>query len=105
MPSVPNPFRSGPGAERPVATGPPAPGTDNRRVVGGRHGSPTVQVAFPFSKIESIEEDPALRQALAELADLVGRLAEAAAAADADTLAGVAAQAIALRQALLAPDD
>jgi hypothetical protein len=43
--------------------------------VGGRHGSPTVTVAMPFSKVVSVDTE--LRDAVAELARLVARLATA----------------------------
>jgi len=46
-----------------------------RTNIGGRYGSPTVTVALPFSKITSIDTD--LREAVADLAALVARLAAA----------------------------
>jgi len=44
-----------------------------RTVIGGRHGSPTVTIALPFSRITT--GDAELRDAVADLATLVGRLA------------------------------
>jgi hypothetical protein len=44
-----------------------------RTVIGGRHGSPTVTIALPFSKITSADAE--LRDAVADLAILVARLA------------------------------
>jgi hypothetical protein len=46
-----------------------------QNVVGGRHGSPTVTVAMPFSNVVSVDTE--LREAVAELARLVARLASA----------------------------
>lgn len=43
--------------------------------IGGRHGSPSVTVAFPFSKVEQIDSE--LRTIVEDLAGLVGRLAGA----------------------------
>ena len=57
----------------------PAPETDgvigkpSPTVIGGRHGSPTVTIALPFSNISG--SDPELRAAVADLALLVSRLA------------------------------
>ena len=42
-------------------------------VIGGRHGSPSVTIALPFSNI--VSKDDELRGAIAELAALVARLA------------------------------
>jgi hypothetical protein len=47
--------------------------TPARTVIGGRHGSPSVTIALPFSRISS--EDDELRDAVADLANLVARLA------------------------------
>lgn len=47
-----------------------------RQVIGGRHGSPTITVAFPFAKVESVDTE--LRAALAQLADVLATLAETA---------------------------
>jgi hypothetical protein len=47
-------------------------------VIGGRHGSPTVTVALPFAKITNVDSE--LRDAVTDLATLVARLAEHAAA-------------------------
>jgi hypothetical protein len=44
-----------------------------RSVVGGRHGSPTITIALPFSRISGADAD--LRDAVAELATLLARLA------------------------------
>jgi len=44
-----------------------------RTVIGGRHGSPTVTVALPFSNIVNVDAE--LREAIADLATLVARLA------------------------------
>ena len=52
--------------------------TPRRTVIGGRHGSPTVTVALPFANITNIDSD--LRDAVADLAALVARLAEHTAA-------------------------
>jgi hypothetical protein len=51
---------------------PDAPG---RNVIGGRHGSPSVTVAFPFSKIANVDSE--LRDFVEELVLLVARLAAA----------------------------
>jgi hypothetical protein len=50
-----------------------------RTFIGGRHGSPTVTIALPFSNITS--HDTEVRDAVAGLALLVARLARAAEAA------------------------
>ena len=46
-----------------------------RTVIGGRHGSPSVTVAFPFSTIANVDSE--LRGFVEELVGLVGRLAAA----------------------------
>ena len=51
------------------------PGTPSRNVIGGRHGSPSVTVAFPFSKIANVDSE--LRDFVEELVLLVARLAAA----------------------------
>jgi hypothetical protein len=51
------------------------PTNPSRNVIGGRHGSPSVTVAFPFSKIANVDSE--LRGFVEELVDLVGRLAAA----------------------------
>jgi len=51
---------------------PDAPG---RTVIGGRHGSPSVTVAFPFSKVANVDSE--LRDFVEELVLLVARLAVA----------------------------
>jgi hypothetical protein len=57
-----------------------------RTVIGGRHGSPTVTVALPFARITNV--DPELRDAVADLATLVARLAAHASGGD-ETEAGL----------------
>jgi len=52
-----------------------APSNPSRTVIGGRHGSPTVTVAFPFSNIANVDSD--LRGFVEELVGLVAQLAEA----------------------------
>jgi hypothetical protein len=47
-----------------------------RTNIGGRYGSPTVTIALPFAKITSTDSE--LREAVADLAALVARLANAA---------------------------
>lgn len=51
------------------------PTNPSRNVIGGRHGSPSVTVAFPFSKIANVDSE--LRGFVEELVDLVRRLAAA----------------------------
>ncbi len=46
-----------------------------RTNIGGRYGSPTVTIALPFSRIMSTDTE--LREAVADLAALVARLATA----------------------------
>ena len=46
-----------------------------RTVIGGRHGSPSVTVAFPFSKVAHVDSE--LRGIVEELVQIVGRLAAA----------------------------
>jgi len=46
-----------------------------RTVIGGRHGSPALTIAFPFSRVVT-NNDAELREAVADLATLVARLAE-----------------------------
>ncbi len=60
--------------------------TARRTVIGGRHGSPTVTVALPFSKITNVDDE--LRDAVADLAALVARLAAQVSVAD-ETEAGL----------------
>ncbi|HUW01416.1 MAG TPA: hypothetical protein VMW08_03580 [Acidimicrobiales bacterium] len=45
-----------------------------RPIIGGRHGSPTINVAFPFSSVRTGDAD--LREAMTQLAGLVAELAE-----------------------------
>jgi hypothetical protein len=47
----------------------------HRTNIGGRYGSPTFTIALPFAKIMST--DSKLREAVADLAALVARLAAA----------------------------
>ena len=51
------------------------PNPASRNVIGGRHGSPSVTVAFPFSKIANVDSE--LRGILEGLVGLVARLAVA----------------------------
>ena len=51
------------------------PNPSERTVIGGRHGSPSVTVAFPFSKIANVDSE--LRAFVEELVGLVARLAAA----------------------------
>jgi len=48
---------------------------ERRTVIGGRYGSPTVTIALPFSNI--VNKDEELRDAIADVAALVARLASA----------------------------
>jgi hypothetical protein len=45
-----------------------------KTIIGGRHGSPSVTVALPFSKITTTDSET--RAAVADLAHVVARLAE-----------------------------
>ncbi len=68
-----------------------------RTVIGGRHGSPTVTVALPFASITNVDAE--LRDAVADLATLVARLAALSSAGD-ETERGLvrdAAEALAAR--------
>ena len=56
------------------------PSNPSRNVIGGRHGSPSVTVAFPFSKIANVDSE--LRGFVEELVQIVGRLAAATTDAD-----------------------
>jgi hypothetical protein len=60
---------------------------ERRTVIGGRHGSPTVTIAFPFSNMVNVDRE--LRDVVAELASLVARLAEQATGPDTEELAAV----------------
>ena len=77
---------------------PPVEPTDQapepRTNVFGRHGSPTISIALPFSRLEVREEHAG---SVAALAELVARLAEAGSD---DERAVVAAQARVLADAL-----
>jgi hypothetical protein len=53
-----------------------------RTVIGGRHGSPSLTIALPFSRISSGNEG--LRDAVTDLANLVARLAGAESADEAE---------------------
>ncbi len=57
-------------------------------VIGGRHGSPTVTVALPFSNITNLDSE--LRDAVADLASLVAQLAAHTEAGEATEIARVA---------------
>ncbi|MGZ4675547.1 MAG: hypothetical protein ACXVJ7_08520 [Acidimicrobiia bacterium] len=50
-------------------------GPPSRNVIGGRHGSPSVTVAFPFSKVAHVDSE--LRGFVEELVNLVASLAAA----------------------------
>jgi ABC-type transporter Mla subunit MlaD len=56
-----------------------------RTVIGGRHGSPALTIAFPFSRVVT-NNDAELREAVADLATLVARLAEHSQSGDAAAL-------------------
>lgn len=56
------------------------PSNPSRNVIGGRHGSPSVTVAFPFSNIANVDSE--LRGFVEELVQIVGRLASATTDAD-----------------------
>jgi hypothetical protein len=68
-----------------------------RTVIGGRHGSPSVTIALPFSHITNTDTE--LRDTVADLASLVAQLARAARSGDREQLRLVrtAAEAIAER--------
>ena len=51
------------------------PANPGRTVIGGRHGSPSVTVAFPFSKVANVDSE--LRDFVEELVRIVERLASA----------------------------
>lgn len=51
-----------------------------RNVIGGRHGSPSITIAWPFAKITNVDSE--LRDAVSDLADLVARLAAASSSGD-----------------------
>lgn len=82
---LPIPGRNRPPA-RPEADGDPAgelvteapdhDHTDNRVIVGGRHGSPSIVVGLPLADITVQERDPTTTAAVTELAGLVAALAE-----------------------------
>ncbi|MFN8041125.1 MAG: hypothetical protein U0Q07_18055 [Acidimicrobiales bacterium] len=59
-----------------VADGPDHDHTDNRVIVGGRHGSPSIVVGLPLADITVQERDPTTTAAVTELAGLVAALAE-----------------------------
>jgi hypothetical protein len=65
----------------------PVQAPPNRTAIGGRYGSPTITVALPFSRITKVDTD--LRDAVADVAALVARVATAAAAGDAVELEAV----------------
>ena len=68
-----------------------------RTVIGGRHGSPSVTIALPFSRITRTDSE--LRDDVGELATLVAQLAAAVSSGDAAriSLAGKAAEELADR--------
>jgi hypothetical protein len=68
-----------------------------RTVIGGRHGSPSVTIAWPFSNI--VNADVELRDAVADLALLVARLAGAGADGNELTLVRIAAEELSTRLA------
>ena len=70
-----------------------------RTNIGGRYGSPTVTIAWPFSNI--VNTDMELRDAVADLAALVARLASVD--ADAIELADIRAAAETLSASLAQP--
>lgn len=82
MADLPNPLRLLPGLTN--ASGEATPLDEATRVgevrsqlnVGGRHGSPSIVIGMPFSKVTHTEIDPALRGAVAALAELTARLAD-----------------------------
>jgi hypothetical protein len=74
-----------------------------RTVIGGRHGSPTVTVALPFSKITNIDAE--LRDAVADLATLVARLTAVSSTGDAAEADLVRAAADAIAARLSSEDD
>ena len=55
-------------------------------MIGGRHGSPSVTVAFPFSKVANVDSE--LRGFVEELVHLVARLAAATTDAERRAVAG-----------------
>ncbi|MBK5288163.1 MAG: hypothetical protein JJE46_06825 [Acidimicrobiia bacterium] len=70
-----------------------------KNVIGGRHGSPSVTVALPFSKVANVDSE--LRGFVEELAGIVAQLATATTDAERRTV-GTAAQNLIER---LAPPD
>ena len=83
--------------EPPRQSNPPMP----RTAIGGRYGSPTITVALPFARIAQVDTD--LRDAVADLAALVARLAQPASTIDAAEVAAVRQAAEELVQRLAAP--
>lgn len=63
-------------ANDPDADGGDTDHPDNRVIVGGRHGSPSIVVGLPLSDITVTERDPLTGAAVAELAGLLAALAE-----------------------------
>jgi hypothetical protein len=55
-----------------------------RTVIGGRHGSPSVTIALPFSHLSTVDED--VRDAVADLATFVARPAELTAGTDTEQI-------------------
>jgi hypothetical protein len=79
MADLPNPLRLLPGTPD-VTDAVPEGGrvgeVRSQLLVGGRHGSPSIVIGMPFSKVTHTETDPALRGAVAALAELTARLAD-----------------------------
>jgi len=66
------------------------PNAPTRTVIGGRHGSPSVTVAFPFSKVAHVDSE--LRGLVEELATIVARLAAATTDDERRAVAGAASE-------------
>ena len=73
----------------------------HRAEIGGRHGSPTVTVALPFSSITTV--DSGLRDAVVDLASLVAELADHAATGSTSGITHVAEAAQELASRLASP--
>lgn len=55
----------------------PGPRRGHQVLIGGRHGSPQINISLPFSQIEISGDAEAVRDEMAELAGLIGQLAAA----------------------------
>lgn len=68
--------------------------TDNRTFIGGRHGSPHVIVAFPFSKIQAPDDQTAsdVEDLAAIVAALAGHVKALAERPDRDEATTIAAE-------------